>query len=242
MSMKRGALIFDLDGTLLDTLEDLWASLDQALTGQGLPGRSREEVRDFVGDGVSLLVQRALPPGAAPEIHRTVLDAFIAHYHEHCADRTRPYPGVTAMLRELRRQGYAAAVVSNKPQRETQALCRRFFPGLLDLAEGHRPELPKKPAPDLPLLVLRRLGFGPEQAVYIGDSQVDIETARAAGLEHLGVSWGYRSRSQLELSGARCIADLPRQVPDLLARLAQDRAQAAAFSAETPSSAQPPSA
>ena len=217
---KRGLLVFDLDGTLLDTLDDLTAAVDHALRAHGLPERSRDEVRGFVGNGVHKLIERALPNDAGPELESAVFADFAARYKEHCADLTRPYPGVEDMLRRLPELGWAAAVVSNKSDREVQALCRRFFPGLLDMAAGERPGLAVKPAPDLPYLVLTQLGYSPEQAVYIGDSQVDIETARRASLFCICVSWGFRSREQLLAAGADLIADDPGQ---LLALLPHDR-------------------
>lgn len=213
--MKRGLLIFDLDGTLLDTLDDLAASLNHALTGFSLPARSREEVRGFIGNGVRLLVRRALPETADPETERQVFAAFADHYRTHCADLTRPYDGVIDMLRRARQRGFATAVVSNKSHREVQALCDRFFPGLLDMAAGERPGLARKPAPDLPRLVLRELGFSADQACYIGDSPVDVETARNAGLDCVCVSWGFRSRDELIRAGARRIAASPAELAAL---------------------------
>ena len=216
MSGRRGLLIFDLDSTLLDTLDDLASSVNRALARRGLPARSREEIRDFVGDGVRLLVRRSLPPEAGPETQQAVFADFAADYGEHCAEQTRPYPGIPELLAETQRLGFAAAVVSNKPQREAAALCRRFFPGLLDCVAGERPGCARKPAPDLPRLVLRELGFSPEQACYIGDSQVDIATARSAGLACVSVCWGFRRKEQLLAAGAELIAEDP---PALLALL-----------------------
>ena len=217
---KRGLLVFDLDGTLLDTLDDLTAAVDQALRAHGLPERSRDEVRGFVGNGVHKLIERALPRDVGPELESAVFTTFAAWYKEHCADLTRPYPGIEDMLRRLPELGWAAAVVSNKSDREVQALCRRFFPSLLDMVAGERPGLAVKPAPDLPYLVLTQLGYSPEQAVYIGDSQVDIETARRASLFCICVSWGFRSREQLIAAGADLIADDPGE---LLALLPHDK-------------------
>ena len=212
----KGLLIFDLDGTLLDTLDDLAASLNYALTCCGLPARSRDEVQSFIGNGVRLLVRRALPESADAETEQRVFAAFADRYREHCADLTRPYAGVEDMLRQVRQAGFATAVVSNKSHREVQALCRRFFPGLLDMAAGERPGLARKPAPDLPRLVLEELGFRPEQACYIGDSPVDIETAVNAGTDCVCVSWGFRSRRELIRAGAVRIADSPAALAALL--------------------------
>lgn len=212
----KGLLIFDLDGTLLDTLDDLAASLNYALTCCGLPARSRDEVQSFIGNGVRLLVRRALPESADAETEQRVFAAFADRYREHCADLTRPHAGVEDMLRQVRQAGFATAVVSNKSHREVQTLCRRFFPGLLDMAAGERPGLARKPAPDLPRLVLGELGFRPEQACYIGDSPVDIETAVNAGTDCICVSWGFRSRQELIRAGAARIADSPAALADLL--------------------------
>ena len=173
-------------------------------------------MRGFIGNGVRLLVRRALPKDTDAERETQVFAAFAGHYREHCADLTRPYDGIADMLRRVRQAGFATAVVSNKSHHEVQALCRRFFPGLLDTAAGERPDLARKPAPDLPHLVLRELGFGPEQACYIGDSPVDIETAQNAGMDCICVSWGFRSRQELERAGARRIADSPAELTALL--------------------------
>lgn len=213
--MGRG-VIFDLDGTLLDTLEDLRAALNHALAGEGFPPRSLEETRRFVGNGVRNLVRRGLPPEADGETLERAYAAFRAFYAQHCMDKTGPYPGVPQLLRELRGRGYALGVVSNKTDEAVGTLCGRFFPGLLDFAAGERAGMARKPAPELVLLALDALGAEAEETVYVGDSEVDVETARNAGLEAILVTWGFRTREALEAAGARTLAESPEELAALL--------------------------
>jgi len=208
--------VFDMDGTILDTLDDLHASLNAALTANGLPPRTREETRRFVGNGAKKLVERAAPAGTPPEVLARVGDSFAAHYRDHCADRTRPYPGIPALLRRLRDRGIRTAVVSNKPDYGVRALVDLHFPGLFDAAVGVGPDTAVKPAPDMVLRVLSALEVPPGEAVYIGDSDVDIGTARSAGLAGISVTWGFRDRAFLLSHGADTLADSPEALDALL--------------------------
>ena len=204
--MRKQLAIFDLDGTLLDTLDDLADAVNWALEQEGLPQRTREEVRAFVGNGIRSLIERAVPAGTAAAQTDRVFAAFKARYADHCADRTRPYPGIPELLAWLRAEGLRTAVVSNKADFAVQTLCRDYFPGLVDCAVGERAGIPKKPAPDSVLEVLRTLKIPKEQAIYIGDSEVDVVTARNAGMDGILVLWGFRDRQTLERAGAKHFA------------------------------------
>ena len=197
------AVLFDLDGTLLDTLRDLRDALNFALNACSLPSRSLEETRAFVGNGIPKLIERGVPAGASAELRARVQAAFMPYYAEHCRDHTRPYDGVGALLRALKKRGIRVGVVSNKAEPAVKALCEAYFPGLIDAAAGGRPDVPKKPAPDAVLRALRELGVRAEETVYVGDSEVDVETAENAGLRLFAVGWGFRTPGQLFAAGAR---------------------------------------
>lgn len=199
--------VFDMDGTILDTLEDLKDSLNFALKETGFPQRTLEEVRCFVGNGLQKLVERATPPDITEEEKKKIQEVFKKHYKEHCADKTRPYDGILELLCDLRESGVKTAVVSNKGDFAVQDLCRDYFDGLFDCAIGEREGVRKKPAPDSVNEVLRILQAGREDAVYIGDSEVDIETARNAGIDGIIVSWGFREKAFLAERGAELILD-----------------------------------
>ena len=203
--------IFDLDGTLLDTLGDLAASTNYALRSQGMPEHSRDDVRRFVGNGVRKLMERAVPQGADNPFFDETFDAFRQHYMAHSLDTTKPYEGIPETLAELKRRGCRLAVVSNKMMAATQELCRHFFPDTIEVAIGeHEAEgIRKKPAPDTVFAALRQMGVGKEGAVYVGDSDVDIQTARHAGLPCISVLWGFRDRDFLIQHGAETFISTP---------------------------------
>ena len=184
--------IFDLDGTLLSTLDDLAASCNYALRANGLPEHSIDDVRKFVGNGVKKLMERAIPNGLENPLFEKTYADFRQHYMEHNLDTTQPYPGVMEMLRELKARGKKIAVVSNKFYAATQALCRHFFGDLVEVAIGEREDIRQKPAPDTVNEALRQLKADRETAVYIGDSDVDVMTARNSGMPCISVLWGFR--------------------------------------------------
>lgn len=198
--------IFDLDGTLLDTLDDLRNAVNFALEAHGFPPRTREEVRRFVGNGVRLLVERAVPAGCGAAATDAVFETFMARYAAHCADMTAPYPGIPETLAALRDAGIRIAVVTNKADAVAQTVCADYFPGLPDLVVGERPGIRRKPAPDAVNEVLRHFGVSRGEAVYIGDSDVDIATAQNAGLRAVAVLWGFRTREELLACGAERFA------------------------------------
>lgn len=210
------AVIFDMDGTILDTLEDICASINAALQSEGYPARTIEEVRQMVGNGNRKLAERAVPAGAGADAAERVFRAFHAHYRVHAADHTKIYSGIEPLIAELRRRGMRTAVVSNKADYAVQALCRRYFPGLFDAAAGDRDGVRRKPYPDGVLAMLDVLGVSSGEAVYVGDSEVDVETARNAGLFCIAVTWGFRTKAFLLERGARCTADSAEELGRLL--------------------------
>lgn len=216
-------VVFDLDGTLLNTLDDLHLSTNHALRAHGLAERSLDEVRCFVGNGVALLISRAVPAGTPADVQASVLAEFRRHYAAHCEDHTAPYPGVRELLGRLREAGVAMAVASNKPDAPVRALVERQFPGTFSCVLGECEErgIRKKPAPDMVLAVLEQLGRSGEGLVYVGDSEVDVETASAVGCACLSCSWGFRSREQLISAGASRIVDTPDELGRVL--LADER-------------------
>ncbi len=206
--------VFDLDGTLLSTLEDLAASTNYALRTHGLPEHSIDDVRRFVGNGVKKLMERAVPGGQGNPKFEEVYATFRSHYLEHSLDTTRPYPGISETLAELKRRGKRIAVVSNKFYTATQELCRHFFSDTVEVAIGEREGIRKKPAPDTVEEALRQLGANKAGAVYIGDSDVDVATARNSGLPCISVLWGFRDKDFLIRNGAETFISEPRQLLD----------------------------
>lgn len=216
--MSYKLAIFDLDGTVLDTLEDLYTSCNVALGATGYPQRTLEEIRAFVGNGIRKLMERIVPTGTSvAEIDR-VHAAFTAHYTEHSADKTAPYAGVLQLLADLRAAGVKTAVVSNKAHAATVPLCAHYFPSLFDSIAGERESegIPKKPAPDGVFGILRELSVAAADAVYIGDSEVDVATARNAGLDGIFVTWGFRSPEQIRAAGGTTIVDTIAEVKALI--------------------------
>ena len=210
------AAIFDLDGTLLDTLGDLHAAVNVALAAFGLPPRTLDEVCAFVGHGVRDLMKRAIPEGEAYPRFEECLAAFRAHYSAHSTDLTCPYAGIPALLADLRRRGIATAIVSNKFDGAVKALAQHYFPDLIDEAVGESPDRKKKPAPDTVLAVMDALAVRPEEAVLIGDSDVDILTAKNAEVASVGVLWGFGSREELLESGALAVFERAKELEDAL--------------------------
>ncbi len=204
--------IFDLDGTLLNTLGDLCASCNYALRTMGFPERTLDEVRRFVGNGVAKLMERAVPDGTSAGQTADALAVFRKHYLDHGLDTTCPYDGIPEMLEALRRRGNRVAVVSNKFNDATRQLCAHFFPTTVEVAIGESAAVKKKPAPDTVVEAMRQLGVSADGAVYVGDSDVDVMTARNSGLPCISVLWGFRDRDFLERSGATVFASKPADI------------------------------
>ena len=212
-------LLFDLDGTLLDTLDDLHAAVCYALEKQGLPTRTRAQVRDYIGNGIVLLMQRAVGADAVPAVDMaSVMADFKEYYGAHCQDKTAPYDGVLELLAALKAQGKKIAVVSNKADFAVKKLCEGYFSGLVDVAIGENEAggVKKKPAPDTVFAAVNALGGTLENAVYIGDSEVDIQTASNAGLACISVSWGMKDREFLLKNGAKTIVDTTEELLAIL--------------------------
>ena len=206
--------IFDLDGTLLDTLGDLAASVNYALRSHGMPEHSIDDVRRFVGNGVRKLMERAVPDGADNPLFEEAFATFRQYYMDHSLDTTRPYEGIPETLAALKARGCHLAVVSNKMMAATQALCSHFFPDTIEVAIGeHEAEgIRKKPAPDTVIAALKALGVGKEDAVYVGDSDVDIQTACNSGIPCVSVLWGFRDRDFLKQHGAETFISTPDEL------------------------------
>lgn len=214
--MKYDLVIFDMDGTILNTLEDLTDSLNATLSHFDYPSHSMEDVRHFVGNGIGLLISRAVPAGTSKEQEERVYAYFMEYYPRHCAQKTRPYEGIEELITCLRKEGCKVAVVSNKADVAVKELAEQYFPGAFDIAVGERTGIARKPAPDSVNEVLRMLQIPREKAVYIGDSEVDIATARNAGLESIIVEWGFREKKYLLEKGGKVFADRPESILKLL--------------------------
>lgn len=212
--MKYKAAIFDLDGTLLNTLEDLADAVNVALDKNGMPVRTLEEVRQFVGNGIVNLMERAVPMGKDNPAFEQALQDFKQYYGEHCNDKTDLYPGIENILHRLKQSGVRMAIVSNKADFAVRELSPLYFEGVIEVAFGENEAagIRRKPAPDMVLKALEALHCTVQDAVYIGDSDVDLATARAAGMPCIGVSWGFRGRTFLEQQGADAIIDEPEQL------------------------------
>lgn len=206
--------IFDLDGTLLDTLDDLAAAVNYTLRTYGMPEHSRDDIRRFVGNGVRMLMTRAVPNGEQNPQFEEVFSTFRMYYMQHSLDTTHPYDGVPEMLAALKQRGCRLAVVSNKFDKATKELCRHFFADTIEVAVGeHEAEgIRKKPAPDTVIEALSQLDVGRENAVYVGDSDVDLETAHNACLPCISVLWGFRDKEFLLAHGAKTFINHPNEL------------------------------
>ena len=204
--------IFDLDGTLLNTLGDLAASTNYALRQYGMPEHTIDDVSRFVGNGVGTLIERAIPEGLANPQYEDVLATFRKHYMLHSLDTTAPYPGIESLLHSLRSHGCNVAVVSNKFYNATVELCRHFFADTVEVAIGERENIRRKPAPDTVFEAMRQLGVSAEDTVYVGDSDVDVATARNSGIPCISVLWGFRDRDFLIEHGATTFVNTPEDI------------------------------
>lgn len=216
--MKK-IVIFDLDGTLLNTLDDLADSTNYALSKFGYPTRTIEEVRQFVGNGVAKLIERAIPDGKNNSNFEKCLSIFKENYAQNMYNKTAPYNGIIEMLSNLKSKGIKIAVVSNKFDLAVKELCKKYFEGFIDFAAGENEAqgINKKPAPDTVLSVLRKFSFSPEDAIYVGDSDVDIMTAKNSNMPCISVTWGFRDEKFLLKSGATILINAPSEIYNHLA-------------------------
>ncbi len=210
--MKYSTAIFDLDGTLTYTLEDLLISTNYALERMGLPKRSLEEVRMFVGNGIGNLVRRSMGDNVEEEAFQRCLAIFSEHYVQHCFDNTRLYDGIDNLLHSLHKGGVKSAIVSNKLQAGVDELYRMFFAETVDVAIGEHDGCARKPAPDMVDEAIERLGVKKHECLYVGDSEVDVLTARNAGLQCVSVLWGFRNREELVRAGASTFISEPQEL------------------------------
>ena len=211
--MKTG-ILFDLDGTLLDTLEDLKDSVNYALAQYGCPPRTLGEVRDFIGNGAKKLIERSLPGTAEDPAVEDVLATYQAYYKTHSKIKTKPYAGILESLSYLTAR-YPVAIVSNKPDAATKLLCKEFFGDVY--ARGESTDCPRKPAPDMLQKAMDAIGV--DSCIYVGDSEVDVLTAGNLGVKCLSVLWGFRDREELEKAGGRYFCEDPKKLPEILEQM-----------------------
>ncbi len=215
--MKYRCIIFDLDGTILNTLDDLADSTNYALGQFGFSKRTTDEVRRFVGNGIGKLIERAVPENTDENTISEVLECFKKYYGEHCSDKTKPYEGIDKLIQFIKENDGLTAVVSNKADFAVQELCKQYFPGMFDFVVGEREGIRRKPSPDSVFEVLDKLSVKKEEALYVGDSDVDLETAKNAGIDCMAVEWGFRGRKFLIEKGADNIASKPQDIVNFLA-------------------------
>ena len=217
-------VIFDLDGTLIDTVADLGDAVNHALRLFGFPERSYQEVISFVGNGTLKLIERALPEDMQSdhELITKVHDEFTAHYAGHYADKSKVYDGIPEVLEYLRTHGVKLAVLSNKPDRFTKALIGMFFPSVFDVVLGSGENTPRKPDPMGELSIINSFGLSPEECLHVGDSDTDVKTAHNAGVKVIGCTWGFRPRTTLESAGAEFIVDKPEDIIKIFAKTVEN--------------------
>ena len=213
---KYQAVVFDLDGTLLNTLEDLQDSVNYGLRKYDMEERTLEQIRNSVGNGVQRLLELSVPEGITRDMFEKVFTAFKEHYAIHCNDKTDLYPGIRGLLAELKERGFRMAIVSNKLQEGVDVLYEQYFKDYITVAIGAKDGIRKKPAPDTVIEALRVLGLSKEQAVYVGDSEVDIATAANSEMDCITVAWGFRTRQEQLAAGGTVFVDEPKEIVELL--------------------------
>lgn len=214
--MKYKAIIFDLDGTLTDTIVDLKESTNYALREMGWPERTLEEIKQFVGNGVRRLMEQATPSNINELEFEECFAIFQEHYIDHCQDHTDLYPGIKELLEALKEKGYKMAIVSNKMQAGVNELQKRFCKGIIDVAIGEKRGVRRKPFPDMVNIALEKLEVKAEETIYVGDSEVDMATARNAGIPCISVLWGFRDRDFLREIGAFQMVETPQDILELV--------------------------
>lgn len=214
--MKYDTIIFDLDGTLLNTLDDLRDSLNIALIAHGYEPRTLEEVRNFIGNGVGKLIKRALPIHSTEDEIKQCLATFTQHYNQNMQNKTRPYNGIMDLLLDLDRYNYKIAIVSNKFDSAVKELAKEYFGDFIDIAIGESEIVKRKPAPDSVFAAIKELGSDINKTIFVGDSETDVQTAKNAGIPCIGVTWGFRTREVLRNEGADYLIDTPKELLTLI--------------------------
>lgn len=209
-------LLFDLDGTLLDTIGDLAGSVNFVLSRFSFPTRSMAEIRSFIGNGVPALLRKSLPENAGDALHAEAIALFTEHYLSHIGEGTKHFPGLLMVLHKLSAKGYKLGVVSNKRDDATKLICERYLSPYITFALGASGEGNRKPKPDMIYEALSHFHSAPSEALYIGDSNIDIQTAGAAGMDCISVCWGYRDRDFLLANGAKTIAETPESLYNII--------------------------
>lgn len=212
--MNWKAVLFDMDGTVLDTLDDLTDAVNHSLAEFSLPPVDASVVRRNLGCGAAFLIAHCVPPGTSDALSTRVLDFYLPWYDAHCRIRTRPYDGIPELMNTLKAQGLRLAIISNKPDSAVQELAASFFPGMLDVVVGESPGIRRKPSPDTILEAAARMGLSVRDCVYVGDTEVDIQTARNAGMSCITVCWGFRDEELLLSSGASCLVRTPGELSE----------------------------
>ena len=214
--MAYKAVLFDMDGTVLDTLDDLTDAVNYSLERFGLPRVSREHARANLGNGAAYLVRHCLPQGTDQGRTEELIAFYRAYYDAHCRVRTGPYAGILPLMARLKAAGIRQAIISNKPDPAVQELAAHFFPGLLETAVGESPAVRRKPNPDAVLRAVEQMGLEKADCVYVGDTEVDLQTAKNAGLDCIAVTWGFRDEEQLLAAGAEKLAHSAAELEALL--------------------------
>lgn len=214
--MKYNTVIFDLDGTLLNTLDDLRDSLNDVLLQKGYTTKTIEEVKRFVGNGVRNLVRRSVPEECSEEEVTYILEEFKDNYKNNMQNKTRPYNGIMELLLDLNRFNYKIAIVSNKYDTAVKELSKTYFGNLIPVAIGETAEIKRKPSPDSIYVAVKELGSELNRTIFVGDSETDVQTAKNAGIPCIGVTWGFRSREVLREEGADFLIDTPRELLTLI--------------------------
>ncbi len=217
------AVVFDMDGTILNTIDDITAAVNHTLAINGMPSRSVDEVKRFVGNGLFRTLELSVPEGTSREYVEGIYEDYVAYYKGHSSVHTSPYNGIVDSLRLLKNEGYKLAVVSNKRQEAVDELCERFYKGLFDISLGDCEGMAKKPAPDMIERVLDFYQIKADEAVYVGDSEVDVMTARNSGLDGVFVLWGFRDRKTLVENGATIIVETPDMMVEAIRLMGEDK-------------------
>ncbi|MBO6111559.1 MAG: HAD family hydrolase [Lachnospiraceae bacterium] len=213
---KINTVIFDMDGTVLDTLEDLTKSMNYVMDAFGFPSHTNEEYRLVFGNAIRYALEHTVPEGTPTEVIDRMIPVFKEHYDKHCLDKTRPYEGIIPLMKQLKARGFKMAIVSNKIDSAVRELNERFFSEAVNVAIGERPGLKRKPAPDMVIQAMSDLKSLPGESIYIGDSEVDLATAKNSGLPCISVLWGFRDKAYLKETGASVFAETPKELLLLL--------------------------